>query len=48
MMCMGRSTAALSVVSPPFDCMSRSRAAMPASSRRWRMASRYVATIGIT
>ena len=40
MMFMGRSAAAVSVVSPPFDCMSRRRAGMCAASRWRRMAMR--------
>ena len=48
MMFIGRSTAAVFVVSPPLDCMSSSRAGIPAASRPLRMAARYVATIGMT
>ena len=36
----GRSTAAASVVRPPFDCMSSTRARTPASSRPLRSARR--------
>jgi hypothetical protein len=48
MMFIGRSAAALSVVSPPLDCISSRRAGMRAASRRRRIARRYVVTIGIT
>jgi hypothetical protein len=48
MMFIGRSAAAASVVKPPFDCISSRRAGMPAPSRPFRIARRYVATIGVT
>ena len=40
MMFIGRSAAAVSVVSPPFDCISSSRAGMPAPSSPCRSARR--------
>ncbi len=38
MMFIGRSTAAVSVVSPPLDCINSNRAGMPASSSPLRSA----------
>ncbi len=40
MMFIGRSAAAVSLLRPPFDCISRRRAGMPAPSRPLRSARR--------